>query len=122
MRNNKCILCQDNLIHYSVKESYRDGLLYEIKEKQMCSPCNYEILIINSFVDKKSINICINDFMDSNEMICMINISYNKKKMSFIRSIWIESDYYNLKIDIDNLTMEYAIESIKKAHSNLIFK
>lgn len=122
MINNKCILCQDNLIHYSVKESYQDGLLYEIKEKQMCSPCNYEIVIINSFVDKKSINICINDFMNSNEMICMINLSYNKKEMSFIKYIWIGLDYYNLKVDIDNLTMEYAIESIIKVHSNLIFK
>lgn len=70
---------------------------------------------------KKYIIICINDF-NTNDMICMVSFSYNEKEMGYTKNVWVGFDFYDLKVDIDDLTMEYAIESIIKIHSNLIFR
>lgn len=53
MRNNKCILCQSNLIHYSIKESYENDSLYDTTEMQDCVSCSHETEIRVLFKNKK---------------------------------------------------------------------
>lgn len=123
MKNNKCILCQDSLMHYNIKKSYEYGLLYSIKENQICKNCNCEIIIRNDFKNngKKSINILINE-TNNYYMICMINLIYDKDEMSYMKNIWIGFDYFNLKINTCDFNEEYAIKEIKKIYSNMIFE
>lgn len=123
MKNNKCILCQGSLMHYSIRESYEDDLLYGIKENQICKNCNCEIIIRNDFKNnnKKSINILINE-TNNHDMICMINLIYDKEEMSYMKNIWVGFDYFNLKIDACNFNEEYAIKEINKIYSNMIFE